>query len=55
MCKLTIVDLHQEDELPSSSMSEVAGGLDLTDMQAAAKEYDLIHDMAMSMISGLKS
>lgn len=45
MNTLTIVDLHQEDELSPSQMTRVVGGHDVEKEKALVELYGVIHDM----------
>ncbi|WP_432261814.1 hypothetical protein [Cupriavidus sp. TMH.W2] len=45
MNTLTIADLHQEDELPSSQMTRIVGGHDVAKEKALVELYGVIHDI----------
>ena len=45
MNTLTIVDLHQADELSPSSMARVVGGHDRQKEKALVEAYGVIHDI----------
>jgi hypothetical protein len=45
MNTLTIVDLHQEDELSPSQMTRVVGGHDVEKEKALVALYGVIHDI----------
>ena len=53
MSDLTIVDLHQEDELSACSMDAVSGGLDWDYLQTASKQLEFMMSACDSVIRGL--
>jgi hypothetical protein len=49
MNTLTIVDLHQEQELSSSDMARVVGGHDVEKEKALVELYAAIHSLDVTM------